>query len=460
MQKLKFSILTWLFVIGTSKALAVSLYTIDITNDNLVRIDSTSGSVSNIGPLGFNATRIDLALTSDGRLWGLNTIFGSRVDLLEIDKTTGAVLSEVQIFDGTTAVKHAEGLGAQGSQLNIAYAQTGIANNGNSNQFADLSSGGIVSNVRVSNIDMDGLAGGSSNSSTLYAMDREPGSQTSLYSIDPINGLGAIVGTYSDSLGFHDLVTLQDEAIAIDTFTNNLYRIDLNTGLFIGTATAIQTGLDYDGLALAVNTYTIGGSVFGLGTGNSIVLQNNSGDDLTINTNGTFTFSTALADLSTYAVTVLTNPASPNQTCIATNDAGTLAGANITNVNISCTTNTYTIGGFVSGLGIGNSVVLQNNSGDDLTINTNGTFTFSTALADLSTYAVTVLTNPASPNQTCIATNDAGTLAGANITNVSINCITNISSTATPVPLSRWLFILLTFLFVTFIWQRRLLKAC
>ncbi|HET6603748.1 MAG TPA: hypothetical protein VFG21_05965 [Xanthomonadaceae bacterium] len=59
----------------------------------------------------------------------------------------------------------------------------------------------------------------------------------------------------------------------------------------------------------------------GLATGNSVVLQNNSGDDLTVNANGAFTFSTALADRSAYAVTVLTQPTTPNQTCTVAKQA-------------------------------------------------------------------------------------------------------------------------------------------
>lgn len=66
------------------------------------------------------------------------------------------------------------------------------------------------------------------------------------------------------------------------------------------------------------------------------------------------------------------------------------------------------IGGTLSGLGDGLSVVLQNNNTDDLTLNANGAFTFRTAVDDGATYSVTVLTQPV--GQTCNVSNGTGTV--------------------------------------------------
>jgi len=169
--------------------------------------------------------------------------------------------------------------------------------------------------------------------------------------------------------------------------------------------------------------YSIGGSVSGL-SGTGLVLQNNAGDDLSIAANGSFTFDTALDGGSAYSVTVLTQPGGPDQTCSVTNGSGTLAGANITDVSVSCTTDTYTIGGNVSGLS-GTGLVLQNNAGDDLPIAADGNFTFATALDDGSAYSVTVLTQPSDPEQTCSVSSGSGTLAGTNVTTVAVNCTTD-----------------------------------
>src|SRR5690606_19725349 len=104
------------------------------------------------------------------------------------------------------------------------------------------------------------------------------------------------------------------------------------------------------------------------------------------------------------SVTVLTNPQSPNQTCTVSNGSGVNISANVTNIAVSCVKN-YSIGGTVSGLAIGNTVLLQNNSGNDLMVNSDGVFIFNADQVDGSNYAVSVLTQPSNPNQTCTVIN-------------------------------------------------------
>lgn len=170
--------------------------------------------------------------------------------------------------------------------------------------------------------------------------------------------------------------------------------------------------------------FTIGGTVVGL-TGTGLVLQNNGADDLTITpaTGGgsvSFTFKTAIANAGAYKVTVKTQPSSPAQTCSVSAGSGN-ALANVTNVQVTCG-NTFTIGGNVSGL-VGSGLVLQDNGKDNLTITgtANVSFTFATPLASGATYAVTILTQPSNPGQTCTVANGTGT-ATSNITNVQIIC--------------------------------------
>jgi N-acetylneuraminic acid mutarotase len=166
-------------------------------------------------------------------------------------------------------------------------------------------------------------------------------------------------------------------------------------------------------------TFTIGGMVSGL-TGTGLVLQDNGGNSLTVTANGTFTFTTAVASGGAYAVTVLSQPSTPAQNCVVTSGSGT-ASANVTNVQVTCTTvtPTLTIGGTVVNL-VGTGLVLQDNGGDNLTVTANGNFTFTTLIAAGGAYAVTVLTPP-TPAQTCSVANGSGT-ANANVTNVTVNC--------------------------------------
>ena len=77
---------------------------------------------------------------------------------------------------------------------------------------------------------------------------------------------------------------------------------------------------------------------------------------------------------------------------------------------------TYTIGGTVSGLTPGSSVVLQNNNADAITIAANAVFTFDTHVANSGSYSVTVSTQPS--GQTCQVSGGTGTVMAANITNI------------------------------------------
>ena len=85
---------------------------------------------------------------------------------------------------------------------------------------------------------------------------------------------------------------------------------------------------------------------------------------------------------------------------------------------------TYSVGGTVSGLT--GSVTLQNNGGDDIIKTTNDGFTFP-AQAEGSDYAVTVSSQPT--GQTCTVTNGSGTNITADITNVTVTCVTDVVPT-------------------------------
>ena len=88
--------------------------------------------------------------------------------------------------------------------------------------------------------------------------------------------------------------------------------------------------------ASATIWYSVGGTVSGL-SGSGLVLQDNGGDDLAVSGNGSFTFDTRVASGSAYSVTVLSNPSGPAQLCAVTNGSGT-AAANVTNVQVACST--------------------------------------------------------------------------------------------------------------------------
>ena len=181
-------------------------------------------------------------------------------------------------------------------------------------------------------------------------------------------------------------------------------------GDWVGASASTTTG----------GTFSIGGTVSGLS--GTVSLENNGGDLLNIAANGTFTFASQLAQGASYAVTVSTEPS--GQVCSVTNGSGVVGSANVTNVSVTCATpggtgsGPYSIGGTVSGLS--GTAILEDNGGNAVSVSANGTFTFTTLLAAGTDYAVTVSTDPS--GQACTVTNGTGTVASANVTNVSVSC--------------------------------------
>ena len=163
----------------------------------------------------------------------------------------------------------------------------------------------------------------------------------------------------------------------------------------------------------------IGGTLSGLAEGRTLTLQNNGRDDMPLSRNGEFIFITRLEAGDPYAVTVKTQPV--GQLCWVTNGVGTVPRNYVASVAVRCenlAAATFTVGGTVSGLA--GTVVLQNNGGNDLSVASNGGFTFGTALAGGAAYAVTVRSQPA--GQSCTVRNGSGTVASANVGSVEVTC--------------------------------------
>jgi hypothetical protein len=87
----------------------------------------------------------------------------------------------------------------------------------------------------------------------------------------------------------------------------------------------------------AVCAFTVGGTLTGLPAGDTVTLQDNGSDNLTLSTNRTFTFPTALPNGHAYSVTVSgTSGGTPTTCTVTANGSGTISGANVTNVAVQC----------------------------------------------------------------------------------------------------------------------------
>jgi 6-phosphogluconolactonase (cycloisomerase 2 family) len=87
----------------------------------------------------------------------------------------------------------------------------------------------------------------------------------------------------------------------------------------------------------------------------------------------------------------------------------------------SCNFDKYSVGGTVTGL-LGTGLEIADNGGSGLTFTANGAFVFKDEVSNDGAYAVTVVTQPTNPSQTCTVRNGSGTIDKANITNVLVTC--------------------------------------
>jgi len=181
-------------------------------------------------------------------------------------------------------------------------------------------------------------------------------------------------------------------------------------------------------------TYTVGGTVTGL-SGPGLVLQIGGGNDLPISESGAFTFATGMPSGTSYAVTVKSSPTFPLQVCLVADGVGTVAAADVTNVDVTCTSaSSYTIRGTVSGLQ-GSGLVLQivepghrgypaypgHNIGPQVPITSNGPFTIVESAPTGSHLVAVISQEPASPDQSCLVRN-AINFQAENVTDVEVGC--------------------------------------
>ena len=167
----------------------------------------------------------------------------------------------------------------------------------------------------------------------------------------------------------------------------------------------------------SVQTFTLGGNISGL-TVAGLVLANTDGQSLTVPANATnFVFANGLAVASPYSVTVATQP--NGITCTVSGGTGNMPAANVTGVQVTCSTAAYMLGGTITGLA-SSGLVLANGS-DTLSVAANAAmFSMPTAVASGSPYTVTVQTQPI--GLMCTVTNYTGTMPASNVTNVQVAC--------------------------------------
>lgn len=171
-------------------------------------------------------------------------------------------------------------------------------------------------------------------------------------------------------------------------------------------------------------TYTVGGNLGGLTSG-TLTIALNKTQTLNLTKDGNFTFQGINAG-SAYAVTIVTQPV--GQTCgFINNPAGQNISANITNIILICSQNTYTISGTVTGLTNGQIINLVDN--DNIThfaLVSGNSFTMSGSYITGQKYSIGL--SEFNFGENCSFKNENGRIINSNVTNVQVTC------TAAPPP--------------------------
>lgn len=172
--------------------------------------------------------------------------------------------------------------------------------------------------------------------------------------------------------------------------------------------------------------YAVAGAVSGL-IGEGMSLELNGGTEvLPIAADGPFAFTSRLPRNGEYEIVVSASPTAPWQTCSVAAGSGNVGSADVTNVQVTCTTEMFGIGGSVIGLA-GSGLVLSLNGGAQTqAVSADGPFAFAQPLASGTPYTVAIASQPSSPAQVCSVQGGSGTVAGSGIDDVVVTCIERI----------------------------------
>lgn len=191
-------------------------------------------------------------------------------------------------------------------------------------------------------------------------------------------------------------------------------------------------------------TFAISGTVSGLGYSPLVLKAGTQTVNVAPSTTNTadtlypvtYTFPQTIEYGEPYLVELSANP--PHQTCTVLQTAADSAGHTATiNIAVTCTTNSYTVNGYVHGLAAEGLQLINGSTSGTITVTQAGVLAAQTAeTAGTVTpsfsfpatfynqaYGVTILTQPT--GQTCTVTNGSGVINDSAILNISVDCVTN-----------------------------------
>jgi hypothetical protein len=226
------------------------IYSVNVQTDELVTIETSTGVVTTVGPIGYNMQGTDLA-SLNGLIYGTTQKTpGFNLDgmtLVAIDPVTGAKVSSADMLLGASEV-FSEGLTAANGQLiaTFDYLSTVSPRSGVVDPVTgaisdeqlhgpDLDELGTTLDGRI--IAVDGINfSGNTRQMAFYELGRNPTSTTFL-------------GDFLMQGSLDDIVFTPFGAFSLDHTAGNLYQIDISGPSIVATIPIGAIGLQLDGLA-------------------------------------------------------------------------------------------------------------------------------------------------------------------------------------------------------------------
>lgn len=155
----------------------------------------------------------------------------------------------------------------------------------------------------------------------------------------------------SDYVSVHSIVRFRDgeggrRAVSVPLVYDRIPEPDETVGLkltmfggcaAVGAQSAATVTILDDDRAVSTPTFTVGGTVSGL-AGTGLLLRDAGGSGSVTPVNGPFVFPAARPDGSAYDVRIDAQPQNPLQICSVSDGKGRIAGANVADVEVTCTT--------------------------------------------------------------------------------------------------------------------------
>ena len=401
---------------GFTVSCTLNTYTLGVSNPDGANVTITGTTQTNAPStaitIAFNTTYGNAGVIVSATKTGyICTVGGTAIPSLITGNVTGVAISctlrtfilSVSNPDGATVsvtgtTQSNSPSTASSIEFNTTYSNTGVAVTASKIGYLCLVAGNTIPSPIVGNV--TGVTVVCSANAYTLAVSNPSAATVSITGTTQANA-----ASNATSITFN--TTYGNTGVAVSAVKTG-YTCTTSGTVIPSPITANVTGVIISCLA---NTYTIGGSNDPLATisiaGSSVLSQSPTAAN-------PYSFNAKFGDVVTLTAT------KPGYTCSVAGSPITVSAISISSANVTCTINSYTVGGTVSGNT--EAVLVTNNGADDqLVASGGGSFTFTP-----QTYGASYDVNTTSPTgQTCLVINGYGASLTASVTNVSVLCTTN-----------------------------------